>query len=181
MLKIGILISGRGSNMQAILQAIKAGFLDAECTIVISNKADAKGLEVAKSFGSQTAVSTDEKQILGILQGHKVDLIILAGYMRIVGKILLDAFPNKILNIHPSLLPSFKGLNAQRQALKAGVKISGCTVHYVNEKLDDGKIIFQEPVPVLDHDTEASLSKRILEKEHVIYPKAIQLYSEGKV
>lgn len=182
-LNIGILISGRGSNMAAILNNIQAGKLQANVSIVISNNPDAKGLELAKSFGIKTKVikqkdfvSKDvyEDEIANTLTIAGVELVVLAGYMRVLGPGFIDTFSNRIINIHPSLLPAFKGLNAQKQALEYGVKIAGCTVHFVDNTLDGGRIILQDSVNVLDTDTEESLSARILEKEHVLYTKAIQ-------
>jgi len=188
-MRLGILISGRGSNMQAIQNAILAGTLNAQIAVVISNQTNAQGLAIAqsyqipvkalspKAFPSQ---SEYEAEIVKTLQFYQVELVVLAGYMKIVGDVLLAAYPKKIINIHPSLLPSFKGLHAQRQALEAGVKIAGCTVHYVDQTLDGGPIFLQDSVPVLDDDTEDSLSERILEKEHQLLPKAIGLIGEKR-
>lgn len=176
--------------MRAILAAIKNKQLAAECTAVLSNKSEVQGLAIAHEYKAPPYVidpkncpsdTVYEEYVVKILKKQKVELIILAGYMKIVGKTLLNAYHNKILNIHPALLPSFKGLHAQRQALEAGVKVSGCTVHFVNNELDGGPIILQEAVPVLETDTENTLSKRILEKEHQIYPAAIQLYAENRL
>ncbi len=190
LLKLGVLISGRGSNLNAIIEAIKNNTLNAKICVVISNNSKAYGLRLAeknqlpaklvdpKSF---TTYVEYEKAILNYLNQYQVDLVILAGYMKILGKTIISAFPNKIMNIHPALLPAFKGLHAQKQAVEAGVKWSGCTVHFVNEDLDAGPIILQEVVPVLPNDDEDSLSTRILEKEHRIYPQAIQLYAEDKI
>ena len=182
---LGILLSGRGSNFEAIYKAIQQKKLDANLACVISNKADAKGLETAKSYSLPTYAFTQkdfdskeafEYSIITTLKKHACDLIILAGYMTLVGKPLLNAYPNRILNIHPSLLPAFKGLHAQKQALDYGVKIAGCTVHLVNEEVDSGKILAQSSVEVLEDDSEESLSNRILEKEHALYPKTIQRF-----
>ena len=183
MLNLGIIISGRGSNMAAILSNINNGTLDARVSVVISNVPTAKGLDVAKEFGVETVVcppkdfsSKDiyEEELIAILKRRGVELVVLAGYMRVLGPGFIAAFPNKIINIHPSLLPAFKGLHAQRQALEYGVKVAGCTVHFVDNSLDGGRIILQETVPVLDTDTEDTLSARILQKEHQLYTQAIQ-------
>ncbi len=169
--------------MLSIVEAIKNGDLDANAAVVISDKENTKGVEASKKLGITTFVLNIknyaskreyEEDIIRILKGHDIDLVCLAGYMKVVGNTLLEAFSNRILNIHPSLLPSFRGLNAQKQALEYGVQFSGCTVHYVTSILDGGKIILQEVVPVFDTDDETSLSARILEKEHKLYPKAIQ-------
>ena len=169
--------------MAAILDNIKKGKLPAKVTVVISNNPDAKGLEIAKTYGIETVVCSPkdfsskeiyEEEIVKILRKRKVELVVLAGYMRILGEGFIEAYQNKIINIHPSLLPAFKGLHAQRQALEYGVKVAGCTVHFVDNTLDGGRIILQDVVPVLDNDTDVTLSKRILEKEHVIYTQAIQ-------
>ena len=174
--------------MLSIIEAIKNREIDADVAVVISDKATAKGVELAKGFGITTFVlnvkdysskGDYEDDIIRILKGHGVDLICLAGYMKVVGNTLLNAYPNRIINIHPSLLPSFRGLNAQKQALDYGVKYSGCSVHFVNSVLDGGKIILQDVVQVLDTDDEESLSRRILEKEHKLYPKAIQKVIEN--
>ncbi len=174
MLKLGIMISGRGSNMAAILAAIQAGQLQAEVALVISNKPTAKGLEIAQHYGVPTRVSTDEIEMVRALQDAGVDWVVLAGYMRIVGPSLLRAFPNRLLNIHPSLLPDFKGLHAQRQALEAGVSRSGCTTHLVIEQLDSGQILKQAEVPILPGDTEDTLSERILVQEHRILVETLK-------
>jgi phosphoribosylglycinamide formyltransferase-1 len=176
--------------MNAIVEAVNSGQINAEIAAVISNNPQAPGLIIAKSNDIKTKVierssyATQEHYEIGLvayLKEIKVDLIILAGYMRIVGDVMLKNFENKILNIHPSLLPSFKGLHAQKQALDAGVRISGCTVHFVNNSLDGGPIILQEAVPVLKDDDEETLSARILEKEHQIFPKAIDLFLKRKL
>ncbi|MGE4170386.1 MAG: phosphoribosylglycinamide formyltransferase [Candidatus Margulisiibacteriota bacterium] len=185
--RLGILISGRGSNMAAILKAIEAGTLGAIPAVVLSHNPKAEGLvtaaqqdiptfaELISEFDSKEAY---EAWVVGVLKDHQVDLVILAGYMRLVGPTLLAAFPNRILNIHPSYLPAFKGLHAQRQAVEAGAKESGCSVHVVDDTLDGGPLILQTKVPVLPGDTEASLSERILVQEHQLYPKAIAQYWE---
>ena len=184
LLRLAIFISGRGSNMSAIINACKRGEIQAEVVNVISNKQDAKGLEIAKKNGLYTLGLNPhsfenneayEKHILEILIKENIDIVCLAGYMKILGPTILNRFNGRVINIHPSLLPSFKGLNAQKQALDYGVKFSGCTAHIVTNKLDDGPILLQEVVPVYDSDTEDLLSDRILEKEHIVYPKALSL------
>ncbi len=189
-LKLCVLISGRGSNLQAIIDAIEAGKVNAEIAAVISDVPSAYGLERARKHGIRP-ISIDRKafkdkkayetELLNTLKSLSPDLICLAGYMRIVGKEIISAFPGKIINVHPALLPSFPGLHGQKQALDHGVKVSGCTVHFVDEGCDTGPIILQAAVPVLDNDTEETLSIRILEEEHKLYPKAIQLIVEGRV
>lgn len=183
--KLVILISGRGSNMKAILEASKKGILNADVVAVLSNKPNAQGLVYAKAEGittevvDQTQFSSKEEYedaLKKCLLSYNPDLIVLAGYMRILGGEIISTFESKILNIHPSLLPEFKGLNAQKQALEAGVKEAGCTVHVVDTTLDGGPILAQEKVPVLEGDTVESLSLRILEREHSLYPNTIQNY-----
>ena len=185
---MAVLISGRGSNLQAILDAIAARQLDAVIAIVVSNRADAPGLIRAREAGVEAIclVPSDyadrdayDRAIVQILRAREVDLICLAGYMRLVGAPLLEAFPNHILNVHPSLLPAFPGLDAQRQALEHGARISGATVHFVTAGLDDGPIVRQAAVPVLDDDTVDTLAARILVEEHRIYPEAIQAVIRG--
>ena len=189
-LPIGVLISGGGTNLQAIIDAIESGKLDARIEIVLSNRADAYGLVRAKNHGLATEV-LDHKQfpsreafdqaVVEILRGRGVELVVLAGFMRPLSPVLVKAFSNRIMNIHPALLPSFPGLHVQKRALEHGVRFSGCTVHFVNEECDEGPIIIQAVVPVLQADTEESLAARILEQEHRIYPRAIQLYGEGRL
>jgi phosphoribosylglycinamide formyltransferase 1 len=190
MINVGVLISGRGSNLQAIIDATEKGIIPAKVAVVISNRADAYGLERAKKHGIPTAVfdpkkfedkNTYELEIVKVLKEHKADLVCLAGYMRIIGTVLLEHFQKKILNIHPALLPSFPGLHVQKAALDHGAKISGATVHFVDEGCDTGPIIIQAPVSILEDDTEETLSARILEQEHKIYPEAIKLFAEGKL
>ena len=186
--RIGVLISGRGSNLQSIIDAIAERRLDATLAVVISNRADAAGLNRAKEAGVE-AVHLSPKAYAGrdgyddalaeLLRARNVDLVCLAGYMKLVGPRLLGAFPNRILNIHPSLLPAFPGLYAQSQAFEHGVRVSGATVHLVTAGLDDGPIILQAPVPVRSDDTVEALSARILVEEHRIYPEAIQLALDG--
>jgi phosphoribosylglycinamide formyltransferase-1 len=180
--RLGILISGRGSNMLAIGEAIAAGRLDATIAVVISNRAAAPGLERAAAAGIPTAVVSPKDHasreacdaaIVALLRAHGVELVCLAGYMRLITPGFVEAFPNAILNVHPSLLPAFPGLDAQHQAWEHGVKVSGATVHFVTAGLDDGPIVMQAAVPVEDDDTEARLSARILVEEHRLYPAAI--------
>jgi phosphoribosylglycinamide formyltransferase-1 len=184
---LGVLISGRGSNLQAILDAIRDGKLDARVGVVVSNVADAPGLERARKAGVPTVVLSHkdfrsreeyDEALLERLRAHDVDLVCLAGFMRLLSPVLVRAFRGRILNVHPSLLPAFPGLHAQRQALEHGVKVTGATVHLVDEELDHGPILLQRAVPVLDDDDEESLSARILEQEHRIYPEAIALMLE---
>src|SRR3989338_289529 len=190
MLNIGVLISGRGSNLQAIINASERGEIPAKVAVVISNDPGAFGLERAKQHNIPAVVidnrkfkdkNTYELEIVKVLKEHKVELVCLAGYMRIIGPVLLEHFSGKMINIHPSLLPSFPGLRAQRQALEHGVKVSGVTVHFVDEGCDTGPIIVQNAVQVLENDTEETLSERILEQEHKIYPQAIKLIAEDKL
>jgi len=182
-MKIGILISGRGSNMVALVDAAQRGQIpDSEAVVVISDKPSAAGLETARERGVETVVvertgQTREEHDAGIISELKrrdVELVCLAGYRRLLSSDFIQAFPNRIVNIHPSLLPLFPGLDAQRQALEHGVKITGCTVHFVDEGLDSGKIIMQRAVKVLDDDTVESLSVRILEQEHELYVQAVR-------
>jgi phosphoribosylglycinamide formyltransferase-1 len=182
--RIGILISGRGSNMIALTDAVQAGRLpDAEVVVVVSDQPTAAGLNHAAARGIETLVierrgrrrAEHDREIVAALRARKVDVICLAGYMRVLSSEFIDAFRGRILNIHPSLLPSFPGLNAQQQALAHGVKWTGCTVHFVDETLDGGPIIAQRPVPVHDEDTVESLSARILEQEHQLYAEAVTM------
>ena len=182
--RLGVLISGRGSNLQSIIDSIAGGTLDATIAIVVSSRAEAAGLTRAREAGIETACvapreygsrNACDRAIVEHLRASRVGLVCLAGYMRLVGKALLEAYPNRILNIHPSLLPAFPGLDAQRQALEHGVRVSGATVHLVTEELDAGPIVLQSPVPVADDDTVDALSARILVEEHRIYPEAIRL------
>jgi phosphoribosylglycinamide formyltransferase-1 len=186
--RLGILISGRGSNFEAIANHIARRKLDAEIAIVISNRVDAAGLEIARQRGIPMRVIASaglereayDKLVIEELRTHDVEMVCLAGFMRLLSAHFIRAFPSRILNIHPSLLPAFPGLDAQRQALDHGVKITGCTVHFVDEFLDAGPIIIQSAVPVLDNDTVESLSARILTQEHLIYSKAIQYIVEER-
>jgi phosphoribosylglycinamide formyltransferase-1 len=186
--RLGILISGRGSNLQALIDAIADGRLDASIALVISNREDAGGLERARAAGIEALVlshrafaSRDEydRALARELQSRDVALVCLAGFMRLVGRGLIDAFPNRILNIHPSLLPAFPGLDAQRQAIEHGVKVSGVTVHLVTAELDGGPLVVQRAVPVMPGDTAESLAARILVEEHRAYPEAVQMILDG--
>ena len=187
--RIGVLLSGRGSNFEALAESVSAGRIpNAEIAIVISNQPDALGLKKAEARGVRSRMIPSkglqreayDRQVAAVLQEYKVDLICLAGYMRLLSPYFVAAFPQKILNIHPSLLPSFPGLEAQKQALEHGVKFAGCTVHFVDENLDAGPIILQAVVPVLDNDDEHALSERILKEEHRIYSEAARIVLEGK-
>jgi phosphoribosylglycinamide formyltransferase-1 len=186
---LGILLSGRGSNFVAIADSIDAGRIpNARIAIVISNRADAPGIETARKRGLKALVipskgkdrETHDREVVAALTQEKVDLICLAGYMRLLSPWFVQQFPQRILNIHPSLLPAFPGLEAQQQAFAYGVKVSGCTVHFVDEELDHGAIIVQKTVPVDDSDDEHSLAVRILEQEHIAYTEAINVVLEGK-
>lgn len=180
--RLGILLSGRGSNFQAIARQIASGTLEAKIAVVISNRADAAGLGIARGLGipAVCAPSKDDAGLVRILQDHGVDLVCLAGYLRMLSPAFVQAFPLRILNIHPSLLPAFPGLDAQAQALRHGAKVTGCTVHFVDESMDTGPIVLQSAVDILDEDTESTLSARILEREHQIYSRAIQLVLRGR-
>ncbi len=188
MKRLGILLSGRGSNFEAIADQIKAGKLPAEIAIVISNRPDAPGIESARQRGLNSVVipsrlrdrEEHDAEVIAALKKADVDLICLAGYMRLLSAKFVQAFPGKILNIHPSLLPAFPGLDAQKQALEYGVKVTGCTVHFVDEHLDHGPIVLQSAVPVLDTDTVETLSARILREEHLAYSEAIRCVLSGE-
>jgi phosphoribosylglycinamide formyltransferase 1 len=193
-LRLGVLASGRGSNLQAVIDAIESGIVQARVAVVISNKKDAQALERARTHGV-TDVYLDprpyagmidkreayDREVLDILRKHEVDLVLLAGYMKIVTPVLIDAYRNRMMNIHPSLLPSFPGLDAQKQTLEWGAKVTGCTVHFVTEGVDEGPIILQATVPVLEADSPETLAARILVEEHIIYPRAVQLYADGRL
>jgi phosphoribosylglycinamide formyltransferase 1 len=192
--RLGVLASGRGSNLQAIIDAIESGSVHARVAVVISNKKGAQALERARAHGvpdvyldpARYAGMNDKREaydrgVLDILRKHEVDLVLLAGYMKIVTPVLIDAYRNHMMNIHPSLLPSFPGLEAQKQALEWGAKVSGCTVHFVTEGVDEGPIILQGTVPVLEGDSPETLASRILVEEHVMYPRAVQLYADGRL
>ncbi len=187
---LGILISGNGSNLQAIIDAVEKKRLDAEVRVVTSNRADAYGLVRAQKHGVPTEIVDHRKfpsreafdqHLIERFKDRQVELVVLAGFMRLLSADFVHAFSNRIMNIHPALLPAFPGLHVQRKAVEAGVRFSGCTVHFVNEECDQGPIIIQAVVPVFSDDSEDSLSARILKEEHRIYPKAIQLYSEGRL
>lgn len=189
-LSLGVLISGSGTNLQAIIDAVEEGRLNAIIRVVISNKEGAFGLVRARKHSIPTKVvehrkfSTREaydQALIEILQGKRVELVILAGFMRLLSPLFVKSYSNRIMNIHPALLPAFPGLHVQAKAIEHGVRFSGCTVHFVNEECDQGPIIIQAVVPVFPDDTEESLSARILKEEHRIYPRAIQLYSEGRL
>jgi len=187
--RIGVLLSGRGSNFEALADSVAAGRIPgAEIAVVVSNRDGAPGIEKAKERAIAARVIPSkglerevyDRQVVAVLHEHHVDLVCLAGYMRLLSPFFVASFPNRILNIHPSLLPSFPGLESQRQALEYGVKFAGCTVHFVDENLDAGPIVLQATVPVRDDDTEETLSARILAEEHRIYTEAVRIVLEGK-
>jgi phosphoribosylglycinamide formyltransferase-1 len=193
-LRVAVLASGRGSNLQAIIDAMEAGTVQAKIVAVISNKKDAPALERAHRQGLSTlfvdpkpyANRPDSREaydlaLLDVLRRHNVELVLLAGYMKIVTTVLVEAFTNRMMNIHPSLLPSFPGLDVQKKAIEWGCKLAGCTVHFVTEGVDEGPIILQAAVPILDDDTSDTLAARILDQEHKIYPRAVQLFAEGRL
>lgn len=188
--KLAVLVSGRGSNLQSIIDSIEQKELAAEIAVILSNKSAAPALERGRKYGIDSVFLDPklypgkldyDRAIIQLLKNKSVDLICLAGFMRILGKEFIQSFPDKIINIHPSLLPAFPGLDAQKQALEYGVKVSGCTVHFVNEQVDAGPVILQSAVPVHGTDTVETLSQRILEQEHIIYPKAIQLCIQNQL
>ena len=190
LLRIGVLASGGGTNLQAIIDRCADGSINAELALLICNNPGAAALERAKKAGIPTLTidhrnyadrKAFDEAVVSALQQANVDLVVLAGFMRIVTKTILDAFPNRVMNIHPALLPAFPGLHVQKKALEYGAKFSGCTVHFVDDGVDTGPIIIQAVVPIFDDDTEESLSARILVREHQIYPKAIQLFAEGRL
>ena len=193
-LRVAVLASGRGSNLQAIIDGIEASQVQASIVAVISNKKDAAALERARKHGLKDlfvdpkpfAGQPDSREaydraLLAMLQQHNVELVLLAGYMKIVTSVLVNAYANRMMNIHPSLLPSFPGLDVQKKAIEWGCKLAGCTVHFVTEGVDEGPIILQAAVPILDNDTPETLAARILVQEHKLYPRAVQLYAEGRV
>ncbi|OGQ06612.1 MAG: phosphoribosylglycinamide formyltransferase [Deltaproteobacteria bacterium RIFCSPLOWO2_12_FULL_40_28] len=189
-LPIGVLVSGSGTNLQSLIDACQKKQIQAEIKVVISNKPDVLALQRAKNanipafvveYPTQTDRNLIEKNITQILKNHGVTLVVLAGFMKVLGKTFLEKFPGRVINIHPSLLPVFPGMNAQKQAFEAGVKESGATVHFVDEGCDTGPIILQEKVPILKTDTLEDLRLRILEKEHIILPKAVDLLAKNKV
>lgn len=193
-LRVAVLASGRGSNLQAVIDAIERGEVQAQIVVVISNKKDAPALERARKHGL-TDLFIDPKPFTGrpdsreaydrllleTLQKYDVELVLLAGYMKIVTSVLVHAYQNRMMNIHPSLLPSFPGLDVQKKAIDWGCKLAGCTVHFVTEGVDEGPIILQAAVPILDDDTPETLAARILVQEHKIYPRAVQLFAEGRL
>lgn len=190
MLQLGVLVSGTGTNLQAILDAIAAGTLRANVRVVISNKPGVAALERAARAGVPTEVISHKSfptredfdaMLVQRLRAHQVDTVVLAGFMRIVTSVLLDAFPQRVINIHPSLLPAFPGVNAQKQALEYGVRITGCTVHFADTGTDTGPIIAQAAVPIFDGDTEESVRQRILKAEHRLLPTVLQWLSEGRI
>ncbi|HSA85961.1 MAG TPA: phosphoribosylglycinamide formyltransferase [Nitrospira sp.] len=193
-LKVAVLASGRGSNLQALIDAIESGQVQAQIVAVISNKQDAVALERARKHGLKAlfvdprpfAGRPDSREVydrvlLEILQQHEVELVLLAGYMKIVTAVLVNAYANRVMNIHPSLLPSFPGLDVQKKTIDWGCKLAGCTVHFVTEGVDEGPIIIQAAVPILDEDTPQTLAARILVQEHRIYPRAVQLFAENRL
>lgn len=190
LLRLGVLASGRGSNLQAIIDAIEAGRLRAHLAVVISDRADAQALERARRHGSPALFVNPkehpsreafDKAVMALLETYRVELVCLAGFMRLLSHAFVGTWRGRIMNIHPALLPAFPGLHAQRKALEHGVKVAGCTVHFVDEGVDTGPIIIQAAVPVREDDTEETLSARILVEEHRIYPAAIQLFADGRL
>ncbi|HSL04268.1 MAG TPA: phosphoribosylglycinamide formyltransferase [Nitrospiraceae bacterium] len=193
-LRVAVLASGRGSNLQAVIDAIEAETVQAKIVAVISNKKDAPALERAHRHGLSSlfvdpkpyAGKPDsreayDRELLNVLRQHNVELVLLAGYMKIVTSVLVEAFANRMMNIHPALLPSFPGLDVQKKVIEWGCKLAGCTVHFVTEGVDEGPIILQAAVPILDDDTSDTLAARILAQEHKIYPRAVQLFAEGRL
>lgn len=193
-LRVAVLASGRGSNLQAVIDAIEAGTVQAKIVAVISNKKDSLALARAGRHGlsglfvdpklhagQPDSRESYDRELLSVLRQHDVELVLLAGYMKIVTKVLVEAFANRMMNIHPSLLPSFPGLDVQQKAIDWGCKLAGCTVHFVTEGVDEGPIILQAAVPILDDDSSDSLAARILVQEHKIYPRAVQLFAEGRL
>jgi phosphoribosylglycinamide formyltransferase-1 len=189
-ISLGVLVSGSGSNLQSIIDSVEAGTLDARVAVVVSNVARARAVERARAAGIPTHVvdhrsypdrSAFDASVAELLRARGADLVVLAGFMRVVSDVLLDAFPWRIVNIHPALLPAFPGLHGPRQAIEAGVCIAGCTVHFVDRGMDTGPIIAQAAVPVLADDDEASLAERILEQEHVLVARVLQWFAEGRV
>ncbi len=193
-LRVAVLASGRGSNLQALIDAIEAGQVQARIVAVISNKKEAVALERARKHGIKDLFvdpkpfsgrpdsrEAYDRSLLEVLQQHEAELVLLAGYMKIVTALLVNAYANRMMNIHPSLLPSFPGLDVQKKAIDWGCKLAGCTVHFVTEGVDEGPIIIQAAVPILDTDTPETLAARILVQEHRIYPRAVQLFAEGRL
>ncbi|HBR51395.1 MAG TPA: phosphoribosylglycinamide formyltransferase [Nitrospira sp.] len=193
-LRVAVLASGRGSNLQALIDAIEAGQVEARIVAVISNKKEAVALERARKHGIKDLFvdpkpfagrpdsrEAYDRSLLEVLQQHETELVLLAGYMKIVTTVLVNAYANRMMNIHPSLLPAFPGLEVQKKAIDWGCKLAGCTVHFVTEGVDEGPIIIQAAVPILDADTPETLAARILVQEHKIYPRAVQLFAEGRL
>ncbi|HKR81352.1 MAG TPA: phosphoribosylglycinamide formyltransferase [Nitrospira sp.] len=193
-LRVAVLASGRGSNLQAIIDAIESRVLQAEIVAVISNRKEAVALERARKHnvpdvfvdpkpfaGRPDSREAYDRALLGVLEQRQVELVLLAGYMRIVTTVLVNAYSNRMMNIHPSLLPSFPGLDVQKKAIEWGCKLAGCTVHFVTDGVDEGPIILQAAVPILDSDTPEKLAARILDQEHKIFPRAVQLFAEGRL
>lgn len=193
-LRVAVLASGRGSNLQALIDAIEAGQLQARIVAVVSNKKDAAALERARKHGlpdlfvdpkvfagRPDSREAYDRALLDVLNKHDAELVLLAGYMKIVTAVLIEAYANRMMNIHPSLLPSFPGLDVHKKVLDWGCKLAGCTVHFVTEGVDEGPIILQAAVPILDQDTPETLSARILAQEHIIYPRAVQLFAENRL
>ncbi len=187
---IGVLISGGGTNLQSIIDAVEAKRLDAKIAVVLSNKADALGLERARKHGlasefldhkAYPSREAYDQAVVDLLRARGVELVVLAGFMRLLSPVFIKAYSNRIMNIHPALLPSFPGLHVQKKAVEYGVRFAGCTVHFVNEECDEGPIIMQAVVPVFADDSEQTLAARILKQEHRIYPRAIQLYAENRL
>ncbi len=190
MINIGILVSGSGTNLQAIIEAIEAGKIDGKICIVISDNPDAYAIKRAKKHNIETQYinykefnnrEEYDKRIVSLLKGKDCGLVVLAGYMKLLSPYFINIYKNKIMNIHPALLPAFPGLHVQKKAIDHGVKITGCTVHFVDEGLDSGPIILQKAVEVKEDDSEETLAKRILKEEHKIYPRAIQLFAQGRL
>jgi len=188
--RLAVFISGRGSNFKAILEEVKRGSIRGKIVVVVSDNPEAPGLEYARRAGIKTAVFIKKREesrdsyfgrIMELLEQEAVDGIVLAGFMKVLPGSIISKYPNKILNIHPALLPSFPGVEAQKQAFEYGVKYSGCTVHFVDEGIDTGPVILQEVVPVFDNDDEHTLADRILEKEHIVYPKALRYFCEDRL
>ena len=193
-LRVAVLASGRGSNLQAIIDAVESRVLQAEIVAVISNRKEAVALERARKHnvpdvfvdpkpfaGRPDSREAYDRALLGVLEQRQVELVLLAGYMRIVTTVLVNAYSNRMMNIHPSLLPSFPGLDVQKKAIEWGCKLAGCTVHFVTDGVDEGPIILQAAVPILDSDTPEKLAARILDQEHKIFPRAVQLFAEGRL
>ncbi len=193
-LRVAVLASGRGSNLQALIDTIEAGQVQARIVAVISNKKEAVALERARKHGIKDLFvdpkpfagrpdsrEAYDRSLLEVLQQHEVELVLLAGYMKIVTTVLVNAYANRMMNIHPSLLPAFPGLEVQKKAIDWGCKLAGCTVHFVTEGVDEGPIIIQVAVPILDADTPETLASRILVQEHKVYPRAVQLFAEGRL